>query len=128
LNAQFSDGELSFSIDDVMVINRIFVGEQEGSFVVAQWKLVASTFPITDRTDGKKLCATLRKLAVPDNPAIVNQIVAFEAELSAVDRDIERQEVEMNSIVYNLYGVTDEEIDLIERAGPCRFGPRTASR
>jgi hypothetical protein len=63
LGAAFANGELSFSIDGVTVIDRIFESEAEGTFILAQWKVLATTFQITERTVGKKLCDALRKLA-----------------------------------------------------------------
>jgi hypothetical protein len=80
LLASFSDGELSFTIDGIPVIYKIFVADPEGEFIAAQWKIVAATFSITDSTDGKKLAAGLRKLAVSDNPTLVQQIIALEIE------------------------------------------------
>ncbi len=122
LAADFRDGELSFSIDGVPAIDRIFVGATEGEFIVAQWKVLAATFVITERTDGKKLTNALRKLAVPDNPALVRQIIALEAELSAVEVDIAQQEHEMESIVSRLYQLSDSEIELIGKSFKRNFG------
>jgi hypothetical protein len=113
LSASFADGELSFAIDGVPVIDRVFVATAEGEFIVAQWRIVAATFTITEKTDGKKLADALRKLAVADNPALVQQIIALESELSMLDRDIIRHEAEMNAIVDRLYGLTSAEKVLI---------------
>ena len=114
ITAAFADGELSLSIDGVPAINRIFVDASEGEFIAAQWKVVAATFTINERTDGRKLAKALRNLAVPDNPALVQQIIALEGELSTLDADIIRQEAEMNALVNRLYGLTHAEVTLIE--------------
>ncbi|MGH7087655.1 MAG: hypothetical protein ACREFQ_02010 [Stellaceae bacterium] len=113
MSAAFVDGELSFAIDGVSVIDRIFVDAEEGEFILAQWKLLAATFGITEKTDGKKLANALRKLAVPDNRALVQQIIALEGELSALEADIARQETEMNALVNRLCAVTESEARLI---------------
>ena len=84
LQAEFAKGELSFLIDGIPVVSRIFVDEQDGNFIAAQWKVLASTFSITEKTDGKKLCSALRKLASTDNLAIVAQIIKLESELSSL--------------------------------------------
>jgi hypothetical protein len=106
---------LYFSIDGIPVIDHIFVHEKEGNFILAQWKVIAATFSITEKTDGKKLCTTLRKLAVEDHAAIVSQIIELERQPSAVEGDINRQEAEMNSLVYSLYGLTESEVATIEK-------------
>ena len=59
----------------------------EGEFIVA-WKVLASTFSITEKTDGKKLSNALLKVAVADNAAIVQQVIALEGELAALETDI----------------------------------------
>jgi hypothetical protein len=115
LSASFADGELSFAIGGLPVVNRVFVSSDEGEFIAAQWKVLAATFAITEKTDGKKLANALRKLAVADNPAVVQQIIALEHELSALEADIARQEGEMNALVYRLYGLSQADIALIER-------------
>ena len=113
--AAFVDGELSVSIDDAPVIDSIFVNATEGEFIAAQWKVLAATFTITERTDGKKLANALRNLAVPDNPALVEQIIALEGELAALDSDIMQQEAEMNALVNRLYGLTEAEKLLVQK-------------
>jgi hypothetical protein len=115
LTAEFTDGELSISIDGITVIDHIFVDAAEGEFIVAQWKVLAATFAITEKTDGKKLANTLRKLVVADNPALVQQIIALEGELSELEADIARQEAEMNAIVNHLYGLTEAEAQLVTK-------------
>lgn len=120
LAAAFTGGELSFAIDGVPVIDRIFVSASEGEFIAAQWKVLAAIFSITEKTDGKKLANALRKLAVADNPAVVQQIIALEQELSAIEAAIGRQEAEMNALVYRLYDLTEAEIALVGRDVPRR--------
>lgn len=113
LSAAFNDGELSVAIDGVAIIDRIFVDVVEGEFVVAQWKLLAATFTVTEKTDGKKLANALRRLVVADNPALVQQIIALEAELSALEARIAGQESEINALIYRLYGLTKAEAMMV---------------
>ena len=115
ITAAFADCELSLSIDGVPVIERIFVDAAEGEFIAAQWKVVAATFTINEKTDGTKLAKALRNLAVPDNLALVQQIIALEGELSALDAEILREEGEMNTVVNRLYDVTHADVTLIEK-------------
>lgn len=115
LSAIFRGGELSFWIDGVAVIERIFVEPAEGEFIVAQWKVLSATFSITEKTDGKKLCNALRKLAVADNPAVVQQVITLEAELAALEADIAKKEAAMNALVERLYGLTETEISLVAK-------------
>jgi hypothetical protein len=77
------------------VINGIFLGAKDGAFVLAQWKVHAQTFEVTEKTDGKKLCTLLRKLAVTDNQAVVKQIIALEKELTSTETKIVCNEVNL---------------------------------
>lgn len=114
LDAGFEDGELSFSIDGVPIVDRIFVDKEEGAFILAQWKVLASTYSITEKTDGKKFCAALRKLCIADQSALVKQIIDLEQELSALESDIAKQEKEINEVISCLYRLTKNEIRLVE--------------
>ena len=116
LAASLVNGELSFAIDGVPVIDRVFVAAAEGELVAAQWRVVATTFTITDSADGKKLADALRKLALAENLALVQQVIALESELSMLDSDIRRQEAEMNALVNRLYGIADADQLLVEKA------------
>src|ERR1700730_3755987 len=82
---------------------------------LAQWKVLATIFSITERTAGKKLCNALRKLATNDGSAVVSQIMALERELASMDAEIARQESEINALVYALYGLSAEEIEMVEK-------------
>jgi hypothetical protein len=115
LDAAFVDGELSFLIDGVTIIDRIFVTDAEGSFILAQWKVLATTFSITARTTGERLCNALRRLAANDHSPVVQQIMQFESQLATVETTISRQEREMDAAAYALYGLGDDEITLVEK-------------
>lgn len=112
----FTEGELSVAIDGVQIIDRIFVDAAEGELILAQWKVLAATFAITEKTDGKRLANALRKLVVADNAALVQQIITLERELSALEADIARQEAEINALIYRLYALTEDDVRLIADA------------
>jgi hypothetical protein len=115
LVANLKDGELTFSISGVNVIEGVFVAKEEAEFVAAQWKVIANTFAVTEGTDGRKLCNTLRKLAHTDNQALIEQAIALEGELGNVDKSIRANEAELNARVYELYRLSEADIVLIER-------------
>jgi type I restriction-modification system DNA methylase subunit len=116
MDANFIGGELRFLIDGIPVLENIFLDEEDGAFILAQWKVLAQTFSITDKTESKKLCNTLRKLATTDNPALVKQIIGLEGDLTGLEADIFEEEQEVNKLIYKLYGLTDKEIKLIEES------------
>ncbi len=113
LSALFVAGELSFSIDGVSVIERIYVSDPEGEFINAQWKALAATFTIAENTDGKKLANSLRRLAITDNPAIVQQVIGLAAELCAIEADILAKENAMNALIDQLYGLPEADAKIV---------------
>jgi hypothetical protein len=60
-----------------------------------------------------KLANALRKLAVPDNPAIVQQVIGLTAELTAIEADIFAQEDQMNTLVDRLYGLSEADMRMV---------------
>jgi hypothetical protein len=114
LSATFVAGELSFSIDGVPVVDRVFVADTDGEFIVAQWKVLAATFKITENTTGQKLASALRKLATTDNSAIVKQVIKLEVELSDIEAEISVQEAELNALIDRLYGLSEAEAKMVK--------------
>ncbi|GJM11843.1 MAG: hypothetical protein DHS20C12_02460 [Pseudohongiella sp.] len=114
LDACYSDGELRFLIDHVEVLSNIYVNDEVGVFILAQWKIVCQTFSITEKTNGKKLCNTLRKLSTSKNKTIISQIVKYESKLENLEKKIAELEKTVNSLTYKLYGLTEKEIRSID--------------
>lgn len=114
LDATHEDEELRFLIDGVPVIEGIYVDDSEGPFIAAQWKVLAQTFSVTEKTTGKKLANALRKLARTDNTALMGQVVGIQDELETLETDIANEEAAINTEIYALYRLTDAERELIE--------------
>jgi hypothetical protein len=115
LSASFANGELRFLVDGVAVIDRVFVDPEEGAFIAAIWDLIASTQTVSERTTGKRLADMLRKVRTDAPPALRRQIIDLQTKLAQVEGDIAAEEAAMNAHVYRLYGLSDEEIRLVER-------------
>ena len=103
IDARFENGELRFFIDGVPVIEKIFLGDAEGEFILAQWKLLATTFSVTEKTDGRKLANALRRIGQSDNTALVNQIVDLQRRLTQIEEEIGTEESAVNLLCYQLY-------------------------
>jgi hypothetical protein len=106
MDASFERGELRFFIDGVPVIERIFVNDAEGAFILAQWKVIASTFTITEKTTGKKLAEALRRVAPSSLEPLRSQVIALVETLTNTERDTATAEAEMNRRLYVLYALT----------------------
>ncbi|MCR9219072.1 MAG: BREX-1 system adenine-specific DNA-methyltransferase PglX [Alphaproteobacteria bacterium] len=114
LDAALEDGELKFLIDGAPAVDRIFLSEEDGRFVLAQWKHVAASFAVTERTDGKKLANALRKVVETDNAALRTQVIELQRRIAEIDAEIDAKEREINQLTYRLYGLSDAEVQRVE--------------
>ncbi len=115
LSSTFIKGEIRFSLDGIPIVENIFLDEKEGALILAQWKVLAQTYSITEKTDGKKICNTLRKLATTDNLALVDQIINLENDLSSLEEKIKQEEEAIDNLLFKLYGLTQKEIELVKQ-------------
>jgi hypothetical protein len=115
LDASLSeDGELRFTADDQVVVDKIFVDATEGEFLLAQWKTVASTFTMTEKANGKRLSQALRTLASSDDGPLVAQVVVAVDELQACEAAIGLEEKSIDAVVSSLFRLTVAEKALIK--------------
>jgi len=105
---------LKLSANGVSLIKGIFLHEIEVGFIAAQWRQKARKTNVTEKFDAKRLINLLMKLRKTDNDAIRKQVVTIDADIQALDTEIEVAESDMNSLTYRLYKLTDEEIQLVE--------------
>ena len=97
------DGELCFTADEQSVIDKVFVGTKEREFLLAQWKVVASTFVVAEKGNGKRLSQALRTVATSDNEVLVEQVVAIVDELQACEACIRDEEKKVDDLVSSLF-------------------------
>lgn len=114
LRCDFGNGELKLYIDDIEVLAGIFLDEDEGQWIAAQWKQKLRRINITEKFSAEKLLNSLLSLKKTENRSLTQQILEFDSRLDALDREIDRFEKEMNELVYSLYRLSEEEIAMIE--------------
>ena len=114
LAAGFKDGELSFSIDGVAVIDKVFVNEDEGLHILTYWQHLARTISITDKFKAKTLIGKLMVTPMTDNATLFAQITKLSTDIDAVESEISIQEQELNEIIFDLYKLTPDEQKMIE--------------
>lgn len=70
-------------------------------------------------TKTNSLVDRLRKLTLPDVTAVEDGLESYlqtKSRAEELDRKIERTDELIDEIVYELYGLTDEEIEIVEEA------------
>lgn len=114
LSAKIVRGELQFLIDGVVVVQGLFPSAPEANFILAQWNYIASTFEVTARTNGKSFANVLRKLAVTDQQGRIQQVIDLQERLTEIEDQIAIQEIELDQIIFGLYGFSEDQINLIK--------------
>lgn len=107
-------GELKLMDDNISLIEGVFLDDHEEEFIAAQWRQKARKTNVTEKFDAKRLTALLLKLRKTSNPAIMKQVVRIDADIQAIDHEIDQAEADMNELTYRLYNLTPEEIQLVE--------------
>ncbi len=108
-----SDDELRLLVDGATVVE--LFDQPDTPFLAAQWRQFARTTNITEAFDGKRLLRALTTLRATPDDNLRAAIVALDAQLQALAAEIAAAESAINADIYKLYGLTDEEIRLVEQ-------------
>ncbi len=114
LSVDCAYGELRLLVDGVPAIDGLFISDAEAPFLSAQWRHAVRDTNVTEAFDGKKLLRKLLQLRRTDNAALREQVIQLDTDIAQLDRDIDAAERAMNDYVYELYGLSEEEIRLVE--------------
>lgn len=114
LSAELKRGELRFMIDGIPAVIGLFPSPEQATFILAQWKVLASRTEITTRTTGKKLANELRKVALSADDHIMADVIRLQEEIATVEAEIDKLEARINQTIYRLHDLTPEEISMIE--------------
>jgi hypothetical protein len=107
-----TDDELRLKIDDIPVLE--LFDEPDTPFIAAQWRLATRDLKITEKFTAKRLISRLLSLRKTEHAALKERIIAIDSEITALDQEIAEAEKAMNALVYRLYGLTPEEIAIVE--------------
>lgn len=106
-------GELRFLVGGAPRITH-YEQEDEAKFLAAQWRQIARMTNVTGKYQAKTLVKALLNVRDTNSEAIRSQVVGLDSEILALDDQIIQSEHEMNYYVYGLYGLSKQEIRLVE--------------
>lgn len=110
LRVEPRDGEIRFCANGHEVVT-IY---EDDPFVLAQWRQVARKTNVTEKFTAKTLIKSLLSLRDTKVSSVRSQVVKLDQEIEQLDLTIAEAEEEMNALIYRLYDLTDEEIELVE--------------
>lgn len=108
---RFSRGELRLYADGALVLDKIYLDESAGKLTEAYWRYLVLGGPVRE---ADRFAADLRRPpSATDAPAAV-QFMARVLELTEVISAIEADERALNRMLYELYGLSPDERNLVE--------------
>jgi hypothetical protein len=114
-SALYEKGAVTISLGGRPVIGDLFLDDTEGPWIAAYWNYLGRTKGITASVTAEKFLLSLLDIPETESAAIRNQVIDLEESLQGVDKEIALKEKDINKIIYNLYGLTEEEILMVKR-------------
>jgi hypothetical protein len=112
LRVENDDDELSLFINDKLAI-RLF-DKPDTPIIAAQWRHALRDVNVTEAFDGRKLVRLLLDLRVTNDADIRRRMLEMDAEIRSLTAQIAELERSLNQIIYGLYGLTPEEVAMVE--------------
>ena len=89
----------------------------ETALIAAQWRQVVRSTNVTEKFTAKRLLAKLLALRSADDQSLKSAIIELDAQIQRLDTQIATAEDELNQIIFALYQLTPEEIELVMKGG-----------
>jgi hypothetical protein len=113
LRAVFTEGEARIEANGAPILQGVFLSDDEGPPIVAQWNAFLATFNATRANPGKRLAEGLRRLFVNRPEAVVRQVIDLQLKLDDLDALIAAAEGEMEDRLADLCALPPAERRLI---------------
>ena len=111
LDAGFEDGELKLFSGGAVVLDKIFLDAGEGQLALAYWRYVVLS---RQQRDAKSLASLLCRVPQGHELPAARQFVEKVAALAEQTHSIRAKEKALNAKLYELYGLSPDERQLIE--------------
>ncbi len=103
--------ELRLLINGVAVIE--LFDKPETALIAAQWRQVVRSTNVTEKFTAKRLLAKLLSLRISEDQSLKSAVIELDAQIQSLDTQIATAEYELNVIIFALYQLTPEEIELV---------------
>jgi len=112
LTVENTEDELHLKIDGCPVLTRY--DEPDTELIAAQWRHALRDVNVTKSFDAKKLVKLLTNLRTTDHEQLRKRLIEIDAEIETIGAQIEKHESKLNELIYGLYGLSEEEIGMVE--------------
>ena len=107
LSAVHGDDELQVRIDDTVALELFDLPET--AYIAAQWRHAFRGVNVTESFDAKRLVKLLLNLRSTDHDELKQRLIELDREVCQAEVFITATEIEMNELVYRLYGLDKPE-------------------
>jgi hypothetical protein len=108
---RFEDGELRLYVSGATVLDRIYLDEAAGRLAKAYWRWLLLSGPARE---AERFAADLRRPPSPSDAPAATQFIERVAALAEQVAAIEAGERALNETLYELYGLSPDERNLVE--------------
>jgi hypothetical protein len=111
ISADFNKGELRLLSNGRPMLDKIYLDDDVGPLVAQYWRYVISQ----RKTEAKTLAQALGSYPTPNESDASRQFMQRVDALLQLNADLQNREREMNLALFDLYGLSTDERQLIER-------------
>jgi hypothetical protein len=111
ISAEFKKGELRLLSNGRPMLDKIYLDDDVGPLVAQYWRYVISQ----RKTEAKSLAQALGSYPTPNESDASRQFMLRVDALLQLNADLQNREREMNLALFDLYGLSTDERQLIER-------------
>ena len=108
---RFERGELRLYVSGVVVLDKIYLDDAAGRLAEAYWRWLLLSGPARE---AERFAADLRRPPAPSDAPAIAQFVERVAALAEEVAGIAAHERALNEILYDLYGLSPDERNLVE--------------
>jgi hypothetical protein len=112
LTIENTDDEIALSIGGRPAL-RLY-DKPDTPFLAAQWRHALRDLNVTESFNATRLLKLLLTLRTTTEAPLKNRILSLDQEITQLDQTIAAREAALNAITYQLYGLTQEEIAMVE--------------
>ncbi|TVQ41114.1 MAG: hypothetical protein EA384_01190, partial [Spirochaetaceae bacterium] len=115
ITIDLGDGELVVRIADVTVLDQVFVSDDEGPFIRAQWRDKTRRLSGQKRANPRGFLDELCALVSTDNEEMRSQVVQADQRIREIDAAVTDVNQRLEQVVARLYGLDDDLYRVVSR-------------
>ena len=112
LSVVHGDDELQVRIDDTVALELFDL--PESAYIAAQWRHAFRGVNVSESFDAKRLVKLLVNLRSTDHDELKQRLIELDRDVCQTDVFITATEIEMNELVYRLYGLDKPERVMVD--------------